>query len=106
MNMIFFGVLGAISRRSHGTSIAGFNSSALWLLSLHLLGMGISAANAPVRHVPARALEEIGANHKVWGGPADGGGEKLKSGRIVEIETGMNYWNGSEWTSSDASFEV
>ena len=40
----------------------------------------------------------IGGNSRTW---TDTNGH-----RIVEIATGMNYWNGQQWTPSDPGFQI
>lgn len=30
----------------------------------------------------------------------------ILAGRIMEIGSGMNYWDGQKWSSSDATLEV
>src|SRR6266511_644091 len=56
---------------------------------------------------PAPASEpvvvEVGPHHRLWNrDPGDGRSE----GSVVEMATGMNFWDGRQWTPSDATFEV
>jgi alpha-tubulin suppressor-like RCC1 family protein len=54
-----------------------------------------------------RLPDEIGANHRAWSRevkePMTASQQRT---RIMEIATGMNYWDGRQWTASEAAFEV
>lgn len=43
-------------------------------------------------------IKQVGPRSRVWGNSV---GQS-----VTEIATGMNYWDGQEWTPSDPSFEV
>ena len=52
---------------------------------------------------------DIGPHQRVWQSAASNlpGGRRSAPGRqVVEITTGMNYWDGQQWAASDPSFEV
>ena len=60
-------------------------------------------------------LQEIGPDQKTWvnvstnaSSPAgqSGGWERRGRHRIVEIATGMNYFDGQNWVPSDPSFDL
>jgi hypothetical protein len=61
-------------------------------------------------------LAEVGPNHRSWRVEADAPGGAVsnrfgltrRSGGqpVVALETGMNYWDGQQWTPSEASFEL
>lgn len=43
-------------------------------------------------------LVEVGPHELIW--------KSASGGRIVTMETGMNYWDGRSWVPSDPSFEL
>jgi hypothetical protein len=47
---------------------------------------------------------DIGPHHRVWTQQTDGQGSV--GGRVVEVATGMHYWDGSQWSPSDPTFET
>lgn len=49
-----------------------------------------------------REPDDIGPNSRTWMPKSHGGGESP----IVEIATGMNYWDGKRWRPSEASFSA
>src|SRR5262245_23450572 len=56
-------------------------------------------------------LIETGPHQRVWQSVAANltGGSATQSDtrqRVVEIATGMNYWDGQQWVASDPSFEA
>ncbi|HSU53315.1 MAG TPA: hypothetical protein VLT36_04580, partial [Candidatus Dormibacteraeota bacterium] len=62
-------------------------------------------------------LAEIGPNHRIWTDvtiPTDSAGQPLSHGsnhlrlknRIRDIGSGIHYWNGEQYVSSVATFEV
>jgi RHS repeat-associated protein/uncharacterized delta-60 repeat protein len=61
---------------------------------------------------PDRAPDELGANHRSWSVQRERSGRHEREGgveepgRIVEIATGMNYWDGQQWLASIARFEA
>jgi hypothetical protein len=58
--------------------------------------------NVPPRQPPQRVLADVGPHWRTW---AVGNAPVSKAGRkVMEIGTGMNYWDGSQWTPSDPSF--
>src|SRR3989442_2714768 len=90
-----------------------------WLaLALTLFSL---CARGQVSPTPAKGqpvLVEIGPNSRTWSIPArdstptgapPGSGTANDSEtrpRVVEIATGMNYWDGQQWVPSDPSFDV
>ena len=64
-----------------------------------------SPANAddsnPAEGVRRAVVVETGPDQRVWRVE-----DAQSSGQIVEIGTGMNFWDGQSWTPSDPSFEV
>jgi hypothetical protein len=70
-----------------------------------------------------RIIEETGPHHKIWRSPRSdppaagtqtnvalgrfgGLDEAMRGDRVVEMATGMNYWDGQRWNSSDPRFEA
>src|SRR2546425_9232979 len=78
----------------------------LWTLNLY----GQPApASKPALQTPM--LVETGPHQRVWQMVATdlmgGTTNRPDTGRrVVEMATGMNYWDGRQWVPSDASFEV
>jgi hypothetical protein len=76
-------------------------------------GSGLAADRPPDSQA---ILRDIGPDRKVWAkadeqGAASvqkpgGDSESVPDRNVVEIETGMNYWNGMEWAPSDATFDL
>jgi hypothetical protein len=48
------------------------------------------------------SLMETGPDHRKWQSPDAAG--RMHS--IVEIGSGMNYWDGNRWTASEATFQA
>src|SRR5438067_13033891 len=46
-------------------------------------------------------LVALGADERIWSTD-----DPQSNGRIVEVGTGMNYWDGENWTPSYPAFEV
>src|SRR5437588_6977692 len=68
-------------------------------LSLHSLAQ---RAEQRVVDGAARATPvAVGPDELIWST-----GDLQSSGQIVEIGTGMNFWDGQSWTPSDPSFEI
>jgi hypothetical protein len=83
-------------------------------------------SNQPVRPGATKVLAETGPNHRIWknpapapsAAPANAPAVKGRSGAahvpkrpqqehgVVEIATGMNYWDGQKWAPSNPVFEV
>ena len=75
----------------------------LGALSLFFSG-AIQAANpSPTPFLDGRPPDEIGPHHRSWKIAGSGSEE---ANHIAEIATGMNFWNGQEWSPSDPSFSV
>src|SRR6266498_5294777 len=58
-------------------------------------------------------LTEIGPDHRLYQREKDNPGsaraivsEPTELLRMMEVETGMNYWDGAQWVASDASFDL
>jgi len=51
--------------------------------------------------LPSLRVIEVGAHQRIWN---TGDGHSGRS--VVEIGSGMNYWDGQQWVPSDPSFEV
>src|SRR6266496_4047372 len=74
------------------------------------------ATNDPPGSAPSPV--DVGPNHRTWATPtADTNvpGGRPNAGitnrpdaqhRVVEIATGMNYWDGKQWVPSDPTFEL
>src|SRR2546426_5800762 len=68
-------------------------------LSLHSLAQ---QAEQRVVDGAARATPvAVGPDELIWST-----GDLQSGGRIVEVGTGMNFWDGQSWTPSDPTFEV
>ena len=96
---VLLGVFGAVG--THASEAAGAENRTPWL-------------NGPP--------DEIGPNYKSWrmvSDPAPGDHSNApvlvqsasatpgpQERGVVEIATGMNYWDGQQWSPSDASFEL
>jgi hypothetical protein len=60
---------------------------------------------------PSWRVSEVGPDHRVYHDQKEPAGSNAnftdsEPRRIVEIESGMNYWNGSEWVASEAVFDL
>jgi hypothetical protein len=75
-----------------------------WLAVTMIGGVCHSQPTAlqPVQQFPSAggdyAVTQVGPHSRVW--------QNSSGQSVTEIATGMNFWNGSEWTPSDASFAV
>jgi hypothetical protein len=75
----------------------------LWLaVAVVVVGTCKAQPSQPVQ-VPANAggdyaVTQVGPHSRIWRNSA---GQS-----VTEITTGMNYWNGTQWTPSDPSFAV
>jgi len=80
-----------------------------------------TGSQSPDRKAASRlnhVLDEIGPHHRSWmvavadsasaaATPASGAAAQNRAGHhLVEIATGMNYWDGQQWTSSDPTFDI
>lgn len=61
----------------------------------------------------AATVVSVGPNSRTWLTVADSNGPTYSfgnagpaSGQVVEMYTGMNYWDGQNWVTSDPSFET
>lgn len=64
----------------------------------------------------SRVLAETGPHSRTWitppdtapraNGAAPAMAETARQGRVVELGTGMHYWNDTQWTPSDPSFDL
>lgn len=50
--------------------------------------------------------DEIGPDYRVWRLGSGTTSAASRHHRVVEIASGMNYWAGSQWSPSDATFEA
>jgi hypothetical protein len=82
---------------------SNINSYRTFLLYLILLfaagfcrGQAPSASVQPV--VEDYAITQVGPHSRVWGNSA--------GQTVTEISTGMNFWDGQQWTPSNPSFQV
>jgi len=71
------------------------------------LGLAITLYSAP------KLTEDVGLNHRIVRDARNvANAERRQTGasaerkRVVEIATGMNYWDGQQWLPSVASFEL
>jgi hypothetical protein len=73
------------------------------------------AAPSSERRSVTGTLIETGPNERVWkvisadperASRGDGSRQERAGRRIVEIGSGMNYWDGNAWAPSDPSFEI
>jgi hypothetical protein len=89
-----------------------------------LLSSGAWVAMADVASPPVNgsaprlsySVVEIGPHHRVWEAPDTGTSAPNAAGgwagiwnrthRVVEVASGMNYWDGQQWSPSQASFDV
>jgi hypothetical protein len=66
---------------------------------------------------PETQPDELGPNYKVWHlGPRGGASQfqppveredaSPRAGGVVQLDTGMNYWDGQQWVPSDPSFDL
>jgi hypothetical protein len=87
-----------------------------------------SSTNLAANAQPARIVSEVGPNHRVWKSPeaprqriqaaSASPGTVSKTSQppqawashegkgVVEIATGMNYWDGQQWLPSDPTFDI
>jgi len=75
-------------------------SVALWLASLPVLGQ-VATTDSDLAKFDPGTLVEAGPHERVWTS-----GDPLSDRRVVEIGTGMNYWDGQQWVPSQPSFEI
>ena len=82
----------------------------VWLVvALGLYPFYLDAQDSPVNaddSIPADGVSgsvvvETGPDHRIWTS-----GDPQSDRTVVEIGTGMNFWDGQSWTPSDPSFEV
>ena len=76
----------------------------VWLVALSAFGQAASPeldSPAPVERLEPGTLVGAGPHERIWTS-----GDPDSDRRIVEIGSGMNYWDGEKWTPSDPSFEV
>jgi len=76
----------------------------------------IEAAAAPIEAFDVANLKAIGPDRKVWAKDSStrapmqesrvDSNEPVPDGSIVELETGMNYWDGARWVPSDPTFDL
>jgi hypothetical protein len=58
------------------------------------------------------SLSESGAHYRLWrlsntnASDTDTARLNAQNHRVMEVGSGMNYWDGQKWTASDPSFEV
>ena len=52
----------------------------------------------------SRPPDQVGPDSRTWNVPGPGGPTASAGNQVVEIATGMNYWDGQQWSPSDASF--
>src|SRR5437016_2873997 len=74
-------------------------NSMLGILSMGLLTWQLQAEVGEA--LPSLRVIEVGAHQRIWN---TGDGHSGRS--VVEIGSGMNYWDGQQWVPSDPSFEV
>lgn len=78
--------------------------AALWFACLSVQGQVASSGPAsdprPVKVEPGTVVE-VGPHERIWTT-----GDSQSDRRIVEVGTGMNYWNGEKWTPSDPTFDI
>src|SRR5439155_10828128 len=74
-------------------------NSMLGILSMGLLTWQLQAEVGEA--LPSLRVIEVGAHQRIWN---TGDGHAGRS--VVEIGSGMNYWDGQQWVPSDPSFEV
>ncbi len=83
----------------------------------HVLAVAVPSGGQTSQHPVLQNLgatpppDEIGPDYRVWrlGGAPVGAGSSpspSRQHRIVQVESGMNYWDGTQWSPSDARFEV
>src|SRR5580704_1592998 len=71
---------------------------------------GISAP-VPISPTPASqnlsspVVTERGPNYRVWT-RTNSSSSTITNIEVVELATGMHYWDGQEWTPSDPGFQV
>src|SRR5207244_5517794 len=72
------------------------------LLSSEVIAFGQSAvASKPIRPRELNySIVEAGPHHRIWQS-IDANGQEHK---ITELGTGVNYWDGEQWTPSVATF--
>jgi RHS repeat-associated protein len=90
-----------IPRVSHRFSLFGI----ILLFSL------LSDVTRPSSRAGEAVLVEAGSDYRIWKRPVetsdDGAAlEGARSGKVVEIATGMNYWDGDQWRPSEPQLEV
>src|SRR5438105_15787958 len=68
--------------------------------TLQALAVVLTLALQSLAQTAEPTVIEIGPNQRVWSNPS---GDRRA---IVELGTGMNYWDGQKWTPSDPSFDV
>src|ERR1051325_1752603 len=83
-----------------------FALAMLWVLNIH--AQLTPDSNPASQNV---MLIETGPHQRVWQmeatNPIGGMTTRPDTGRrVVEIATGMNYWDGREWVAGDPSFDV
>src|SRR6266516_1157659 len=61
----------------------------------------VADASAQDRANSSPALVGVGPDERIWST-----GDPQSTRRIVEVGTGMNYWDGETWAQSDPTFEV
>src|SRR5881397_2661001 len=78
-----------------------------WLaLALTLFSLGARGQVAPPSNGREGVLVETGPNHQVWQGLTVDEQGRTNVSSITELATGMNYWDGQQWTPSDAAFDA
>ena len=109
------------------TRYFGFKA-VVFTLSLFMAGglhADVASVGESVSGGQTAVISEVGPDSKTWEISADSDSEaqpqlgialkqvnvKSKSSlsgkrHILELETGMNYWDGSQWSPSDPSFEI
>src|ERR1051326_6879567 len=75
------------------------NNSILLLIILTLLSLFVLRIEAG-----DSAIAERGAHHQIWQQAVTDGSTRPR--RVVELATGMNYWDGQDWLASQAVFDL
>src|SRR6266404_4261369 len=70
-----------------------------------LVQPGSSSSGEPNSASSPSTIPEFGPHHHVLQ-PADVSGTGQQRGKVVEVASGLNYWNGTNWVQSEPVFDV